>query len=318
MRKERIKAKVSDLVLNEGQLGWLPTNPRQWTQSDVDKTKASLKNDEDFMEDRPIMVLQCDGKLLVFAGNLRTTAAKALKWQVIDAVLYIPENDEDKETIKRRSILDNGSFGSWDYDMLANEWDDLPLPEWGVPAWSTEDVSDLISKVNEEDYGEDFEVPNVEKSPFRTISFNVTDEENELIYLAIDISNHTEGNLQETEDENTNTKGLMFIVRGWLKKEAGDLDIEEERSAEDIEEELRSYLRTALKKSGKTQADVDQHLGTAGMSGHYFGSSQWMFPTYSAYKKMREIMDLPRDYMECYRLWAKSKKIKLLGNYGKS
>lgn len=318
MKKQRIRANVADLVLNEGQLGWLPTNPRQWTQSDIDKTKASLKNDEDFMEDRPIMVLQCDGKLLVFAGNLRTTAAKALKWQVIDAVLYIPENDEDKETIKRRSILDNGSFGSWDYDMLANEWDDLPLADWGVPAWDTKDISDLLEEVSEEDYGEDFEVPNVEKSPFRTVSFNVTDEENELIYLAIDISNYTEGNLQETEDENTNTKGLMFIVREWLKKEAGDLDIEEERSAEDIEEELRSYLRTALKKSGKTQADVDQHLGTAGMSGHYFGSSQWMFPTYSAYKKMREIMDLPRDYMECYRLWAKSKKIKLLGNYGKS
>ena len=154
MRKERIKAKVSDLVLNEGQLGWLPTNPRQWTQSDVDKTKASLKNDEDFMEDRPIMVLQCDGKLLVFAGNLRTTEAKALKWQVIDAVLYIPENDEDKETIKRRSILDNGAFGSWDYDMLANEWDDLPLPEWGVPAWDTADLDldlDLNGRVSKED-----------------------------------------------------------------------------------------------------------------------------------------------------------------------
>lgn len=156
MRKERIKAKVSDLVLNEGQLGWLPTNPRQWTQSDIDKTKASLKNDEDFMEDRPIMVLQCDGKLLVFAGNLRTTAAKALKWQVIDAVLYIPENDEDKETIKRRSILDNGSFGSWDYDMLANEWDDLPLSDWGVPAWNMKDVNldldlDLNGKMSKEE-----------------------------------------------------------------------------------------------------------------------------------------------------------------------
>ena len=154
MRKERIKAKVSDLVLNEGQLGWLPTNPRQWTQSDVDKTKASLKNDEDFMEDRPIMVLQCDGKLLVFAGNLRTTAAKALKWQVIDAVLYIPENDEDKEIIKRRSILDNGAFGSWDYDMLANEWDDLPLSDWGVPAWETADLDldlDLNGKMSKEE-----------------------------------------------------------------------------------------------------------------------------------------------------------------------
>lgn len=140
MRKERIKAKVTDLIMNEGQLGWLPTNPRQWTQKDIDLTKASLQNDPDFTEERPVLVVECDGKLLVFAGNLRTTAARALKWEYISAVLYTPENDEDKDTIKRRSILDNGAFGSWDYDMLANEWDDLPLSDWGVPAWHSAEV----------------------------------------------------------------------------------------------------------------------------------------------------------------------------------
>ena len=140
MKKQRIKAKVADLVLNEGQLEWLPKNPRQWTREDVEKTKASLENDADFTEERPVLVVACDGKLLVFAGNLRTTAARALKWEYISAVLYTPENDEDKDTIKRRSILDNGAFGSWDYDMLANEWDDLPLSDWGVPAWKMADV----------------------------------------------------------------------------------------------------------------------------------------------------------------------------------
>ena len=138
--------------MNEGQLGWLPTNPRQWTQKDIDLTKASLQNDPDFTEERPVLVVECDGKLLVFAGNLRTTAARALKWEYISAVLYTPENDEDKDTIKRRSILDNGAFGSWDYDMLANEWDDLPLCEFGVPAWDTENLESVSApKEVEED-----------------------------------------------------------------------------------------------------------------------------------------------------------------------
>ena len=61
MRKERIKAKVADLIMNEGQLGWLPTNPRQWTREDVEKTKASLGNDPDFTEERPVLVVDCDG-----------------------------------------------------------------------------------------------------------------------------------------------------------------------------------------------------------------------------------------------------------------
>jgi hypothetical protein len=150
MRKERIKAKMTDLIMNEGQLGWLPTNPRQWTQKDIDLTKASLQNDPDFTEERPVLVVECDGKLLVFAGNLRTTAARALKWEYISAVLYTPENDEDKDTIKRRSILDNGSFGSWDYDMLANEWDDLPLSDWGVDGIPTEanvSATELLSSL---------------------------------------------------------------------------------------------------------------------------------------------------------------------------
>jgi hypothetical protein len=158
MKKQRSKAKVADLVLNEGQLEWLPKNPRQWTREDVEKTKASLENDADFTEERPALVVECDGKLLVFAGNLRTTAARALKWEYISAVLYTPENDEDKDTIKRRSILDNGAFGSWDYDMLANEWDDLPLTDWGVPAWSTEDVeleSVSAKDVQEDDFDEE-------------------------------------------------------------------------------------------------------------------------------------------------------------------
>lgn len=79
MKKERIKAHVSDLVLNEGQISWLPKNPRQWTQTDLDKTKQSLERDSDFHEDRPVLVVRYEDKLLVFGGNLRTTAAKALR-----------------------------------------------------------------------------------------------------------------------------------------------------------------------------------------------------------------------------------------------
>lgn len=152
MLKERIKAKVSDLILNEGQLGWLPTNPRQWTQTDIDRTKKSLETDADFQEDKPIMVVRHEDKLLVFAGNLRTTAAKALNWETFDAMLYTPETEEDRATIKRRAILDNGSFGEWDMDMLANEWDDLPLREWGIdmPDWEQKDVQVLEEKEHDD------------------------------------------------------------------------------------------------------------------------------------------------------------------------
>lgn len=151
MKKQRIKAKVADLVLNEGQLDWLPENPRSWTRTDIDRTIESLKRDPDFQEDNPLKVVPFGDKLLVFAGNLRTTGAREIKWETFEAMLYEPETEEDKATIKRRAILDNGSFGSWDYDRLANEWDDLPLCDFGVPAWKTEEVDlDAVDALFEE------------------------------------------------------------------------------------------------------------------------------------------------------------------------
>lgn len=71
-------------------------------------------------------------------------------------------------------------------------------------------------------------------------------------------------------------------------READGPGFNEEQSAR-----LRAYLREALKRSGKTQADVAKHLGNF-MARHYFSTSQWDFPTKEAYDKLREILPLGR------------------------
>lgn len=138
MRKERKALKVSVLSQNNGQLSWLPKNPRQWTQTDIDRTKASIQEDTDFLDDRPLLVVPDGKKYVVFAGNLRLTAAKKEGLTELPCVVYYPDTDEDHLTVKRRAMKDNGSFGSWDFDELANSWDDLPLTDWGIPAWPQE------------------------------------------------------------------------------------------------------------------------------------------------------------------------------------
>lgn len=40
-------------------------------------------------------------------------------------------DEEKKEFI----IADNASFGEWDYDLLANQWDGEDLKSWGVDVW---------------------------------------------------------------------------------------------------------------------------------------------------------------------------------------
>lgn len=70
----------------------------------------------------------------------------------------------------------------------------------------------------------------------------------------------------------------------------------------DREEELRQYLLDALKQSGlKSQREVGIRLGT-NMERHYFGKSQWAFPTEEMYAKMQTFMPLPRPYSTLFGL----------------
>lgn len=163
MRKERKTLKVSDLSQNNGQLPWLPKNPRQWTQTDIDRTAKSIREDEDFLEDRPLLVVPDGKKFIVFAGNLRLTAAKKEGLSDLPCVVYYATDpDADFDTIKRRALKDNGSFGSWDYDELANSWDDLPLADFGIPTWESSENGEGAtggagagSSAQEDDFDED-------------------------------------------------------------------------------------------------------------------------------------------------------------------
>lgn len=152
MRKIKQSIPIGKLALNEGQIDWLPRNPRQWTKDDIERMIKSLDEDPDFMEDRPPLVTpQEDGGFCVFAGNERTEAEKKRKKrQEIECVVYYPESDEDRETVIRRAIKDNGHFGSWDADILANEWD-VPLEDWGVPDWVTGGAAPVASPAAKED-----------------------------------------------------------------------------------------------------------------------------------------------------------------------
>ncbi len=138
MKKERKSIPLSKLRLNTGQLDWLPKNPRQWSKADLDKMVASLNEDPDFMEDRPPLCVPFNQLYVVFGGNFRVEGEKHRKAvDTLECFVYTPETPADYEVIKRRAMKDNGTYGKWDYDTLANEWSDLPLGDWGVPAWDT-------------------------------------------------------------------------------------------------------------------------------------------------------------------------------------
>lgn len=146
---EIVKLKLADLESNIGQIPDLPMNPRQWTQSDIDSLARSLEETPELFEARPLLVVPHEGKFVILGGNLRFEAAKHNKAKTAPAIVF-PENTPIAK-LKEIVIKDNGSFGDWDMDALANEWDDLPLADWGVPSWEApkeekekEDLSDKI------------------------------------------------------------------------------------------------------------------------------------------------------------------------------
>ena len=310
MRKERTNIPVRVLELNTGQVDWLPKNPRTWTEDDVRRTEASIQEDPDFLDDRPLLVVPKGHKFIAFAGNLRLTACRKAGITDAPCIVYHPETDEDHVTVVRRAMKDNGSFGSWDYDTLANEWGDLPLTDWGVPVWEPEKEEETVPQVSLDQFGDDFQLPDGEKSDARQMSFVLTNAQVALVQAAIDLSRATLGEL-DGENQNENGAALFEIIKGWSRATLGELDgeaVATSLDAANIEVEgIRTYLRAALNESGRKARDVDELLGTNGMSGHYFGSSQWLLPTRSAYEKMKTILPLTRDYSELFSVVARQK-----------
>nr|DAI55053.1 MAG TPA: DNA adenine methylase [Caudoviricetes sp.] len=105
----------------------------------------------------------------------------------------------------------------------------------------------------------------------------------------------------------------------WYVKNVQKNEIEYEHLRQNLteninknKEDLRLYLCNALKKSGLKQSDVNKRLNTQ-MSGHYFGRSQWAFPTREEYDKMREFMPLEKDYDEIYGVQDLLESLQSLG-----
>lgn len=128
------RIRLTDLEQNQGQVAGLPSNPREWTRTDLDKLKNSITETPELLEARGLIVWPHEGKYVILGGNMRYSALCELKAE--DAPCYVLPAETPTEKLREIIIKDNGLFGSWDYDMLANEWDDLPLSDWGLPTWA--------------------------------------------------------------------------------------------------------------------------------------------------------------------------------------
>ena len=115
-------------------------NPRQISKKDFETLKKSLKEFPEMQEIREIVV---DENMTILGGHQRVKAMMANGQKT--ATVKIVEGLTDEQ--KREFIVkDNIQNGEWDFDELANSWDNLPLEDWGIPLLPIEDNAEPIEE----------------------------------------------------------------------------------------------------------------------------------------------------------------------------
>jgi len=120
-----------------------PNNPRVIKGPSFKKLVESIKTFPEMMAARPIVV---DKNMVVLGGNMRLKALQELGRK--EAFVYVADWDDVKN--REFIIKDNVGFGEWDWDMLANEWENEELIDWGL---------DVVGFPKDEATEDDYEVP---------------------------------------------------------------------------------------------------------------------------------------------------------------
>jgi ParB-like chromosome segregation protein Spo0J len=103
-----------------------PNNPRIIKDDKFNKLVKSIAEFPKMLQLRPIVV---DANNIVLGGNMRL---KACKEAGLKEVYIIEAKDLSDSEQQQFIIKDNIGFGEWDWDLLANEWDEDELKDWGL------------------------------------------------------------------------------------------------------------------------------------------------------------------------------------------
>jgi DNA modification methylase len=123
-----------------------PNNPRIIKDDKFKKLVKSIQDFPQMLELRPIVI---DENNIVLGGNMRLKACieAGLKDVPVKQAKELTE-EQKKEFI----VKDNVGYGEWDWDDLANNWDEQLLTEWGL------DIPNFDATVLEAEE-DDFAVP---------------------------------------------------------------------------------------------------------------------------------------------------------------
>jgi len=126
-----IKAKIQKVSISS--IKENDANPRFINKHKFQKLVNSVKEFPEMLSLRPIVV---DKDNIILGGNMRYKACKEIG---LKEVYIIQAADLDDKQAQEFIIKDNVGFGEWDWDILANTFDNVELKEWGLDVWQPEE-----------------------------------------------------------------------------------------------------------------------------------------------------------------------------------
>jgi hypothetical protein len=191
-----VKVEVKTVKLGEIKLN--PDNPRTISKKDMGLLVKSLKDFPEMLELREIVV---DETMTILGGNMRYLALQKSGAKEATAKIVSGLTPEQKREFV---IKDNGGFGTWDMDALANAWGDLPLADCGVDI-----PEDWLGNVDGIDAPE---LKDGDRAPFQQMTFTLHDEQAEELNAALKKAKN-EGGSTSAVNENSNGNALYFIAQ---------------------------------------------------------------------------------------------------------
>lgn len=130
---------LSAIETNKGQIEGVPANPRMIKDKNFKKLVQSIKDNPEMLDLRELLVYPHGDKYVIIGGNMRYEACKKIGYKEVPCKV-LPEHTS-AEALRAYVVKDNGGYGEWDFDMLANEWDTnlldiagIELPEIKMPS----------------------------------------------------------------------------------------------------------------------------------------------------------------------------------------
>lgn len=151
----------------------------------------------------PIVV---DKNNVIIAGHTRLKAAQKLG---LEEVPVIVADDLTEEQIKAFRLADNkvSELADWDFNALGLELAGLEI-----------DMSQFnfeIEKIDHNNFGDDFTLPDGDKSELCQMTFTLHNEQMELIKYAISIVDEC---LETFGNTNRNGNALYEVVKQWVEQ----------------------------------------------------------------------------------------------------